>query len=294
MGDLLVFGAPVPLLLSLLLLLVFAAAAGALGSLLGIGGGVVLVPLFFLVFGLDIHVVIAASLVSVIATSTGAASTEMEEGFTNLRLGMFLEVATSVGGLVGAVIAVTVLASRGQLLILVFVPVVLVAAAAMYVQRRTDVRPDVPPDRISRYLDLSGECPDPERGTVVHYAATRTGTGLVVSAFAGVAAGLLGLGGGLFKVPAMSAVMNVPIRVAGATSTFMIGVTAAAAGLVYLIAGDVSLLVAGPAAIGTVLGSRAGAGLRHRASAPWLKEAFVVVLVVAAASMLAQATGVLP
>lgn len=294
MGDLLLFGAAIPLLVAIGLLLLSAAAAGALGSLLGIGGGVVLVPVFVLVFGLDIHIVIAASLVSVIATSTGAASTEMEEGFTNLRLGMFLEVATSAGSLAGAIVAVTVLASRGQFLILAFVPVVLAAAVVMYLQRRTDVRPDLPADRLAAYLDLGGECPDPEHGGVIRYSATHTGTGLAVSGLAGVASGLLGLGGGLFKVPAMSAVMNVPIRVAGATSTFMIGVTAAAAALVYLVAGDVALLVAGPAAIGTILGSRGGAALRHRVSAPWLKQAFVVVLIVAAVSMLAQATGALP
>lgn len=294
MSDVLLLGTPVPLLVVVLLLFLVAVGAGSIGSFLGLGGGVVLVPILVLGFGLEIHLVIAASLVSVIATSTGAASMEVEEGFTNLRLGMFLEMATAAGGLGGALIAVTLLASRDQVLILAFVPVVLAAAALMYTQRSSDTRPGLPADRISRYLQLSGECPDPVHGGTQHYEATRSLAGLGLSGLAGLASGLLGIGGGLFKVPAMHAVMNVPIRVAAATSTLMIGVTAAAAALVYLVVGDVALLVAGPAAIGTVLGSRIGANLRHRASSRWLAEGFVLILIVAAASMLAQGVGWLP
>ncbi len=294
MGAVLLLGTATPFVLVLVALLLVAAAAGALGALLGLGGGVVLVPVLVLVFGLDIHLAVAASLVSVIATSTGAASTQLESGYTDVRLAMVLEMATASGGLAGALAAVTVFAARGSALILAFVPVVLVAAVYMFLHRSTDVRGGEPPDRLARYFGLEGTCPDPERGGTLAYAATHTPAGLAISGLAGVASGLFGIGGGLFKVPAMNGAMNIPFRVASATSTFMIGVTAAAAALVYLLAGDVALLVAAPTVLGSVVGSRAGARLRVRTRAPWLKGAFVVVLVGAAASMLAQFLGVLP
>ncbi len=293
-GALLLLGAAVPWLLLLAVLLLAAGAAGTLGSLLGLGGGVVLVPVLVLVFGLDIHLAVAASLVSVIATSTGAASTQVEGGFTDVRLGMFLEVATAAGGLAGALAAVTVFAARGSVLILTFVPVVLAGAVYMIAGRSVDVRPELGSDRLARRFRLRGECPDPEHGGSLRYEATRTGPGLAVSALAGVASGLLGIGGGIFKVPAMNAVMNVPMRVASATSTFMIGVTASAAAVVYLFAGDVALFVAAPAAVGAVLGSRAGSHLRIRVSPGALKAGFAVVLIGAAASMLGQGLGVFP
>lgn len=294
MGALLLLGAAAPWALLVVLLILAAGAAGMLGSVLGLGGGVVLVPVLLLVFGLNIQLAVAVSLVSVIATSSGAASTQMEAGYTDVRLGMFLEMATATGGLVGAIAAVTVFAERGSLLVLAFVPVVLGAAVYMLVHRTEEVRPRLRADRLSRFFGLRGECPDPEHGGQVRYEASRTVPGLVVSGLGGVASGLLGIGGGLFKVPAMNAVMNIPIRVASATSTFMIGVTASAAVLVYLFAGDVALAVAAPVAIGALLGSRVGSRLRVEISARWLRVAFGVVLVGAAGSMLGQALGVLP
>ena len=293
MGALELFGLAVNPVVAILALLLISLAAGCLGSMLGLGGGVVLVPTLILIFGLEAHLAIAASLVTVIATSTGAASRSPEHGFTNVRIAMFLEVATSAGGLGGAVIAVTVLAQRGDLLVFAFVPVVLVAGIYMYLHRERDVEPGLRPDRLSRLLRLKGTYPDPVKGPLGRYAATRSIPTLGVAGLAGLAAGLLGLGGGLCKVPAMYSVMNLPMRVAGATSTFLIGVTAAASALVYLFAGDVVLLVVGPAVVGIVLGSRAGVALRVRVATGVLKQAFVIVLVLAAASMLAQATGVL-
>jgi uncharacterized protein len=292
-GALELFGLAVNPVVAIVALLVISLAAGCLGSMLGLGGGVVLVPTLILIFGLEAHLAIAASLVTVIATSTGAASRSPEHGFTNVRIAMFLEVATSVGGLAGAVIAVTVLAQRGDLLVFAFVPVVLGAGISMYLHRERDVEPGLRPDRLSRVLRLKGTYPDPVKGTLVPYEATRSIPTLAVAGLAGLASGLLGIGGGLFKVPAMNSVMNLPMRVAGATSTFMIGVTAAASALVYLFAGDVVLLVVGPAVLGIVLGSRAGVALRVRVATGVLKQAFVIVLVLTAASMLAQATGVI-
>ena len=287
-------GTAVPVAVALLVIVVVAIAAGAVGSMLGLGGGLFLVPALVVLFHADIHLVVATSLVSVIATSSGAASTQVESGYTNLRLAMFLETATSVGGLAGAVLSVTILANHGNVLIAIFIPVVVVAGLSMYVRRRVDTRENVAPDAWADRLRLSGEAPDVLGGAPHPYRATGAAPGLAVAGVAGIASGLLGIGGGLFKVPAMNSIMNIPIRVAGATSTFMIGVTAAASAIVYLIAGDVLLVLTVPAAIGTLLGSRLGSGLRSRASAPWLKAMFAAMLGVAAVSMFAQLVGVLP
>ncbi|HTT34414.1 MAG TPA: sulfite exporter TauE/SafE family protein [Thermoplasmata archaeon] len=286
-------GLPLPTGVSIGALFLISIAAGAIGAMLGIGGGLVLVPVLVVLFGVDIHFAIATSLVSVIATSTGAASTEVEAGYTNVRLGVFLETATSTGALLGALVAVTVLASRGDVLVWAFVPVVVGAGGYMLVQRGRVTDDAPPPDRLARRLSLVGECPDLERGGRRRYAATNTSAGLLVAGLAGVASGLLGVGGGLFKVPAMNSLMRIPFRVAGATSTFMIGVTAAASALVYLFAGDVVLLLTVPTAFGTLAGSRAGAGLRAGTSATMLRRLFAVALFASAATMALEAAGVI-
>lgn len=294
MDGLALAGIAVPIIVALLLLFVVAVGAGTMGSLLGLGGGLMLVPALVLIFGIDIHVAIAASLVSVVATSTGAASVQVESGFTNPRLGMFLESATAVGGLLGALLSVTLLGAHGQVLIGIFIGVVLVAAGYMYRQRGRGVDPDPPRDRLADRLRLGGSSLDTDRGEVVAYRVTGTSLGLAISGLAGVASGLLGIGGGLFKVPAMNSIMNVPIRVASATSTFMIGVTAASGALVYLFAGDVGILITAPSAVGTVLGSQIGSELRPRATSGLLKDVFVAVLVFAAGLLAAQLFGVFP
>jgi uncharacterized protein len=277
--------------LSLLLLVLVAFGAGTVGAALGIGGGLFLVPALVVLFGLDIHVAIAASIVSVIATSSAAASRDVESGLTNVRLGMFLETGTAVGGLLGAVVAVTVLATRSNVLVFAFVPVVLVAAVLMLAGRDRDSVPDPPDDPIARRLRLGGEYVGPVSGIRRTYQVTRSPLGLVFAFLAGIASGLLGIGGGIFKVPAMNAVMNVPLRVASATSTFMIGVTATAGALVYLFAGDVVLAVAAPVILAVFAGTLLGRRYGHTAPVARLKLLFVGLLLVAAFLMVAQGVG---
>lgn len=293
-SSLVVLGHAAPLIAILLLLLAIAFAAGSLGALLGLGGGLILVPALVILFGIDVHLAIATSLVSVIATSSGAASSGAEVGYTNLRVAMFLETATSVGGLAGAVLAVTVLANQGNLLVAAFIPLVIGAAVYMFRQRGAVGSGTGAVDPIAVRYHLEGSSPDSDARGERFYRARRTRSGLALSGVAGVASGLLGIGGGLFYVPGMNALMQLPIRVASATSTFMIGVTAAASALVYLFAGDVALLLTAPAAVGTVLGSRIGSTLRPHAPTPWLRLAFVVVLVAAALSLIARLWGVFP
>jgi uncharacterized protein len=280
--------------IDLVLLLAIAVGAGFVGSLLGIGGGLFLVPALFLLFGVDIRLAIAASLISVVATSCGSAGAYVKSGLTNLRLAMFLEIATATGGLLGALLSVVVLAHSEYLLVFLFVPVVLLSAWLMLAARGSDSRPDRAGDGWAARLRLGSAYTDPVRGSVVSYNVTRSGVGLGFAGIAGVASGLLGIGGGLFKVPAMSTFMNVPIRVAVATSNFMIGVTASAGALVYLFAGQVSFGLAAPVAIGVVAGSYLGSHYGPTTSTTGLKTLFAIVLVVAAVLMLLRAVGYLP
>ncbi len=282
----------VPLLITLLLLVLVSVGAGLLGSLLGLGGGMILVPALVLLFGVDIHLAIATSLVSVVATSIATASTSVAAGLTDLRVGMFLETATAVGGFVGALVAVTVLASRNEILILAFIPAVVVGAVLMLRRRTVDVKTDVPPDATADRLRLGGEYRDPRSGELVPYRVSRTSAGLTLAGLAGIGAGLLGIGGGMFYVPAMNGTMNVPLRVASATSMFMIGVTAAGGAFVYLYAGDVVLLLTAPVVLGIVAGSFLGVRLQPSASTPTLKLLFVAVVGVAAVLMALRGLGV--
>ena len=280
--------------LSLIFLLLISIAAGTIGSMLGLGGGIVLVPALVLLFDVDIHLAIAASLVSVIATSSGAAATLVEDGLTDLRLAMFLETATVVGGVVGAAIAVTLLASRGDVLVLAFVPLVILGAVLMLLRRSDDVRASAPADGLAERLKLSGEYYDERRQANVAYRVSQTRTGLAFSGIAGLASGMLGIGGGIFYVPSMNSFMSVPLRVAGATSMLMVGVTAVAGALVFLFAGDVVLPLTAPVALGVLAGSAIGIRLQSGASIPWLKGVFAVVLSAAALSMVLRGVGVLP
>ncbi|MCI4320917.1 MAG: sulfite exporter TauE/SafE family protein [Thermoplasmata archaeon] len=280
-------------LLALLLLLAVAFAAGAVGAALGTGGGLFLVPALVLLFDVDIHLAVAASLISVIATSSASASFGVESGLTNVRLAMFLETGTAIGGLAGAIIAVTVLAAHSNVLAFVFVPVVLLAALLMASSRDRDIDPDPPPDALARRLRLEGEYIGPATGIHRSYRVTHTRLGLVFAGLAGIASGLLGIGGGIFKVPAMNGAMNVPLRVATATSTFMIGVTAAAGALVYLFAGDVVLALVAPVVLAVFVGTIVGRRFGHTAPISRLKLLFIAVLVVSAFLMVARGVGVL-
>jgi uncharacterized membrane protein YfcA len=205
---------------------------------------------------------------------------------------MFLESATAIGGVLGALTAVTILARRSDILVFTFVPVVLVSAYFVFRARRTDVRADARRDRLAERLRLSGRYFDEPLGRAVDYRATRTGLGLALSGVAGVVSGLLGVGGGIVKVPAMNTVMNIPIRVATATSNFMIGVTAAAGAMVYLVSGEVALDVAAPAILGLLAGTVLGARWHRFASFAQLKVLFATLLVVEAVFLLLRATGV--
>src|SRR5579859_4492746 len=269
----------------LFFLLVFAAsmAAGLIGSLVGLGGGVFVVPLLTLAFGLPIHEAIGASIVSVIATSSGAAAAYVRDRITNLRVGMFLEIATTLGAISGAFLA---LVAPTGLLFILFGLVLVVSAAPLVLRLHEELPHGVKNDRWARALALAGSYPDRRLGREVSYAVTRVPAGFGLMYLAGAISGLLGIGSGTFKVLAMDTAMRLPMKVSTTTSNFMIGVTAAASAGIYFQRGDINPLIAAPVALGVLAGATFGARVLARLSNAAIRRLFVPVLLALAGEML--------
>ncbi|HEY7728660.1 MAG TPA: sulfite exporter TauE/SafE family protein [Candidatus Eisenbacteria bacterium] len=259
--------------------------AGLFGSLLGLGGGILVIPALTLLFHVDIRYAIGASIVSVIATSSGAAAAYVRDRITNLRVAMFLEVATVTGALAGAFLAGRI---HGRWLYLTFGLALLYSALSM-VRKPHGARPSPGvPDPLADRLGLHGSYFDEAVGREVAYRVRGTGPGLGFMFLAGGLSGLLGIGAGAFKVPAMDLAMGLPIKVSTATSNFMIGVTAAASAGVYFARGDVDPFIAAPVAVGVLLGAMAGSRLLSRLHGRAVRWAFVLVLAWIAAQMITQ------
>jgi uncharacterized membrane protein YfcA len=263
--------------LSAWLLVLAGAATGLVGSLLGLGGGVFLVPLLTLAMGVPIRAAIAASLVSVIATASASATVNLNRGLVNMRLGLVLEVATSVGGLAGG-LAAALLTPRQ--LFLAFATTLATMGALMVARSG---RRNVIPEADAEPGLLGGRLQEGDHSYV--YRVRRLPVGLGSSLAAGALSGLLGLGGGIIKVPVLNTFCGIPIRVAAATSTFMIGVTAAASAFIYYGRGDVVLPLASSVALGALPASLLGARLADRVEARSLKIIMAVVLVLVALRM---------
>ncbi|WP_261575732.1 sulfite exporter TauE/SafE family protein [Frankia gtarii] len=261
--------------------------SGCLGSLLGLGGGTFVVPILTLAFGLDLRLAIGASVISVVAGSAAASPRYLDEGFANLRVAVTLEVATVSGAIAGALLAGH-LSTRA--LYTVFGVVLAVSAVQMLRHRQDRDGLAVPDDPIADALSLHGTGTRAGTGTAVRdirpYRVTRTATGLTMMTAAGAISGLLGIGSGAMKVPAMDLAMRLPIKVSTATSNLMIGVTGAASAVVYLQRGDVVPLLAGAVALGTVVGARIGSRLLAVVPAEALRAIFLVVLLIVSAQML--------
>ena len=263
-----------------LLLGLGAGVTGFVGALTGLGGGVVLVPLLTLGFGVDMRYAIVASLISVIATSSGAAAAYVKEGYTNLRIGMFLEVATTLGALAGAFLAMWM--ATGVLAVLF--GMVLLYSAYLSSRPQRDHAHEVPPDPLATWLRLDASYPTPEGPQPYHVHAVPLGFGLM--ALAGVLSGLLGIGSGAVKVLAMDQAMGIPFKVSTTTSNFMIGVTAAASAGVYLHRGYIDPGLAMPVMLGVLFGSLLGARVLMRAPTRLLRRFFGVVILMLALEMI--------
>jgi uncharacterized protein len=254
-------------------------SAGLVGSLTGLGGGVVIVPLLTSVFGVDIRYAVGASLVSVIATSLGSASTYIKKGFANLRLGMFLEVATTIGAIIGALLAAFVSVK----FLTIILAVVLIYSAYLSQRPRPENQEIPAPDPLAEYLQLNGTYPTPDG--VIPYYVNSLPAGFSIMLIAGVLSGLLGIGSGAFKVLAMDQAMRLPFKVSTTTSNFMIGVTAAASAGVYLSRGYIDPGLSMPVMLGVLPGAFLGARILIGAKTQILRIIFSFVLVVMALKM---------
>lgn len=261
--------------------------AGLIGALSGLGGGIILVPVLVLLFGVDIHYAAGASLVSVIATSSASAAAYLRDGFSNVRIAMFLEIATTCGATLGAYLAGKMDAS-----ILAFLfGLMLIYSALSGLSKKPHPISPVPVGALSRYFDLSGHYVEgsvqaPGDNKIVQYGASHAGWGFLLMAFAGGLSGLLGIGSGALKVLAMDRVMSLPLKVSTTTSNFMIGVTACASAGVYLKRGYLDPVLSMPVVLGVVLGSLLGARILPRVSVNVLRKIFAVVMLLVAIELI--------
>ncbi len=278
-------------LLVVLLIFIGSVIAGLVGSLVGLGGGVLIVPMLTVLFGFPISFAIGASIISVIATSSGAAAAYVRDHLTNMRVGMFLELGTTLGAISGAFIAGLL---APQVLSAIFGIILLVSAAPLVFKIGEELPQGVKNDRWAEKLALASSYPDHKLGRDVPYQVTRTPAGLVMMYVAGLISGLLGIGSGTFKVVAMDTLMRLPLKVSSSTSNLMIGVTAAASAGIYFSRGDIPPLVAAPVALGILIGALVGARLLVYLSNKVLRLIFVPVIVVAALEMILRSLGIGP
>jgi len=254
--------------------------AGFLGALTGLGGGVVIVPMLTLLFGVDIRYAIGAALVSVIATSSGAAAAYVRDGYSNIRVGMFLEIATTIGALSGAALALYL---RVSIIAIIFGVVLLYSAYASF-RKESDVSKDERVDRIATWLRMDSAYPTANGLTSYH--VRNVPLGFLIMYVAGVLSGLLGIGSGAVKVLAMDQAMKLPFKVSTTTSNFMIGVTAAASAGIYLSRGYIDPGLAMPVMLGVLAGSLLGARVLAGAQVKTLRIVFSSVIGILAIEMI--------
>lgn len=265
-----------------LILLASSYCAGLLGSLTGLGGGVVVIPVLTLCFGVDFHYAVGAALVASIATSSGSGSAYVKEGITNIRLGMFLEIATTIGAVCGAAVAIYLNSNA----IAVIYGFVLLLTAAMQQRRKSD-HDGVVGSQTARRLKLFSTWPQKD-GTLKAYELRNVGGGFGVMYIAGALSGILGIGSGVLKVIAMDAMMKVPFKVSTTTSNFMMGVTACASAVVYVQRGNIEPGIACPVMIGVLFGALTGARLLKRMDVKVLRQIFCVAITLVAFDMIWQ------
>jgi len=265
--------------------------AGVIGSMVGVGGGILVVPALTIGFGVPIEYAIGASIVSTIATSSGAASAYVKDRITNLRIGMFLEIGSVLGSIVG--VTTTLYFVRSGLSWIIFVVFGLVLFFSAYNvlhnarrERRGESLVNAQPNALAERLSLRGEYEDKSLHKTIGYVATRIPAGFGVIFFGGLLSGLLGVGGGVLKVLGMDTVMRLPFKVSTTTSNFMIGVTATASTGILYVSGYVNVILAAPVALGVVVGSLVGARALVRSKPASIRVLFVVILLVFGVEMI--------
>ena len=282
-------------MVEILQFMLIAVFAGFLGSLVGLGGGIIITPALTILFGFDIKYAIGASIVAVIATSSGSAIAFVKDHVSNMRVGMLLEVFTTAGGVVGALMA-GVFSSK---LLYIFFSLILLNSFYGMLKKTgliTKVKKEEENVENDKYADkykLNSTYYDKVTGETVKYNVTNVPQGSLVMFGAGFASGLLGIGSGAFKVVALDTYMKLPIKVSTATSNFMMGVTATASALIYFFNGTINPVVAAPIAIGTLIGSRTGAKVMQRLDAKYIRYIFLPILLFTIINMFLKGLGVL-
>lgn len=262
--------------------------AGIAGSILGLGGGTVITPALTLLFGIDIKYAIGASIISVIATSSGAAVAYIRDKITNVRVGMFLEIATTTGAITGAFLGGLI---NPNYLYVLFGILLLYSAYAMIKKGKNELPQDVQVHPLAKKFKLNGEYYDKALEKNVSYNVAGVPSGFGVMYGAGVISGLLGIGSGSFKVMAMDLCMKLPLKVSSATSNFMMGVTAAASAGVYLLRGDIDPKIAAPVALGVLAGATIGARAMQHLKSKTIRKIFIPFLVYVSIEMIFKGMG---
>ncbi|MDA8252917.1 MAG: sulfite exporter TauE/SafE family protein [Rhodospirillales bacterium] len=268
-----------------------AVGASALGGALGMASGIFIVPILTTFGGVDLHAAVAASIVSVIACSCGSAAPFLRSSLTNIRLAIVLETATTFGALSGVLLAGVL---PVPFLFFLFAVILLLSAQQMLARRRdpASMPMDARGEDWATSLRLHSSYPDRALGRDIPYRVARVPLGLTLMYGAGLISALLGIGSGVLKIPAMDTALRLPIKVSSATSNFMIGVTAAASAGAYFARGDINPAIAGPVALGSVVGAVLGARFLMAMSSDKLRLIFIVVLVALAVQMLLSAFGI--
>jgi len=278
----------------LILMLLVSILAGLIGALVGVGGGILVVPALTLLFGVPIGYAVGASIVSVIATSSGSAAAYVRDRITNLRIGMFLEIGTVTGAIIGAVSTIYLVRSGfSWLVFLVFGLVLIFSSYITALRIRKERRGDKDtvnqrPNKAAVRLRLTGEYYDKALKAKIPYIADSVPAGFVVMFIAGLMAGLLGIGGGILKVLGMDSFMKLPFKVSTTTSNFMIGVTAAASAGIFYVGGYVNPILVAPVAVGVVLGSLVGTRVLVRSKPVSLRWVFIAALIAIGVEMIYQ------
>ena len=272
-----------------LIILAISIFAGIFGAVLGLGGGMIVTPALTMLFGIDIKYAIGASLIAVIATSSGAAAAYTRDKITNIRAGMFLEIATTIGAVIGAFLAGII---APNILYGIFGILLFYTAIMMLKNRKGELPQNVEMSKLGEKLNLGGKYYDKALKKEVEYNVDNVYGGFGVMLGAGVLSGMLGVGSGSFKVMAMDLFMKIPLKVSSATSNFMMGVTAAASAGVYLFRGNIDPKIAGPVALGVLIGSTVGARIMQRIKSTTIRKIFVPVILYVSIDMIMKGIGV--
>lgn len=263
--------------------------AGVLGSILGLGGGIIITPVLTLIFGIDIKYAIGASIVSVIATSSGAAIAYIKDRITNIRIGMFLEIGTTTGAITGAFLSGII---STKYIYIIFGLLLLYSAVAMLKKSKDELPKDVVTHPMAEKLKLNGEYYDKVLQKQVQYNVAGVYGGFGMMYVAGVISGLLGIGSGIFKVMAMDIFMKLPLKVSSATSNFMIGVTAAASAGVYLLRGNIDPKISAPVALGVLFGATVGTRIMQNLKSKTIRKIFIPIVAYVSIQMIIKGMGV--